>query len=1658
MGSHRDERWPLSPSVLADRTRCPDCFTLISAPVCPRCGFVLTDPRAARLLELGTAIAEADRQRRILLNEIRLDPLPAPATFEGVAAPVARPEAAAPLVDPTASAPEAVMSETATPAPDMAAPSPQPVPTPGAAEPAQGRTPASDVPPPALPVHSSTALTPSPAAPSPTPTAPSPTSPAPASAAPASAPSAPPRRRLTVPVLLLIVGVSLVGIAAIFFLTLAWFVADVLVRALIIAGVTAAVIAAASLLRRRRLTATAEGVAALGVLLLGLDAWGVRANDLLGAGATDAAVYTGVAVLAVGALCRAWALASSLRVPDLAAVVAVPAGLGFLVAGIADLPAPGGLVAGLLGASAGGLAHALPRPWSSARSRTDAVPERTALAVAGVVAVALSAVLTPFSSPGSLLWLALAVVVLAVAHAVAARRDRADLPWAGALAHTASVVGVVTAATLGWQLSGVSPSPVVAFLVAPVLAVAVPVAVDRFARRRDAFAPARIAGALVGVVSVAAVVLRDVGAALPLIAHRWVPWRMDAFAGTPVRHQELALIAAVLCAALLFAAPSLGRRLLRDARPVAAALLLLAAATRTGVMAAITGTAIAVVVAGLVLLALRTRAAGSPARPTATGAGVTIALGAVVACTAGAATPWLWFTAVAVTVAAPVAARVISSPTGPVAVLLTLAPVAVAAIAAAIAPQPIAVLADAMPPGPSAAIALVQWVAALTLLAAVVLRLDTPSRSALALAGGGLALVTIGAGLPALLGAEPDAARAALVDPAPAAVVRAVALLGLVALLALSRTRVTLSHTRFTAAAALLAALTTAPAAAWAARTVLVGTGALDPAVAPLTAMIAAVAVSIGAAVLTLRSGEAARRGLADAGAALVVASVVWAVPTADAWMALLALTAGFAAAATTRGWAAPASVRLAGVPTAPIGGVPWRRAPRRLLVWPAIGAATQALWVRLATTDAPLEAFTVPPALALLVLAATAVWLRRHPEATVATSLAFAIGLIVPALESWDGSPARGTVVAAVAAVLCLALTCTPAHRVVGPAWAGAAVALVALGAVVVPRAADGETPLWLLLLVAVAFAAGLGATRTDAVSLHVFAFVAPPAALLWSLAGLSPHAGSLTTIVVALTIAAALHLASAWQNVAPFAVPTRASAVVALAVIAGLGLGSDALPVLEAATLPVAVVVLAGAALALWRATASTRAVDAGVPPDSAARPASGARALAIERVVWISGVVLAVAPSVLAPASPARWWTVIVLSLLAAGVAASVSRSVASVAGLVVPTTLVLAGAGIAMGARALLSDADGGGLAAFVAGTGAVAVAAVRVWREPRPTPVPPALAAVGGGLVFVTTLVPALSSSGEVTVLRTVATAVLAAAGALGGATLLGAGRWAGLGGVVAIGGTVTAGTALGIRFALGRGGLEADLCALAVLVIVAAVGALALRRTRVPLVDAVVGGAFAATIVLFAVAELTLLRAAGHEWRALLVTSALVAMGVLGQAFAVRVGRAVSIAALVALVLFGGAALLLGAIPAIETLTVPVAAGLLVLGIRAMSDPEVRTWPALGPGLAVLTLPSLAYDLGGNALWRVVALGVAALALVVLGAMRRLQAPLVLGSVVLLVHGVAQLWPWIAATYVAVPWWLWLGIGGVLLILLAARYERQMRALRTAFTAVAALR
>ena len=148
-----------------------------------------------------------------------------------------------------------------------------------------------------------------------------------------------------------------------------------------------------------------------------------------------------------------------------------------------------------------------------------------------------------------------------------------------------------------------------------------------------------------------------------------------------------------------------------------------------------------------------------------------------------------------------------------------------------------------------------------------------------------------------------------------------------------------------------------------------------------------------------------------------------------------------------------------------------------------------------------------------------------------------------------------------------------------------------------------------------------------------------------------------------------------------------------------------------------------------------------------------------------------------------------------------------------------------------------------------------------------------------------------------------------------------------------------------------------------------------------------------------------------------------------------------------------------GVVDPFELVTAPVALALIGSGwLRLQGDPRARSWPWFSPGLVLLLVPSLLLDLTYNDLWRIVSLGVVAIIVIVIGSTRRLQAPFVIGAAVLLIHGVAQLWPWIALAYSVVPWFLWLGGGGILLIVLAARYEQRIANLKSVALRISALR
>ena len=139
--------------------------------------------------------------------------------------------------------------------------------------------------------------------------------------------------------------------------------------------------------------------------------------------------------------------------------------------------------------------------------------------------------------------------------------------------------------------------------------------------------------------------------------------------------------------------------------------------------------------------------------------------------------------------------------------------------------------------------------------------------------------------------------------------------------------------------------------------------------------------------------------------------------------------------------------------------------------------------------------------------------------------------------------------------------------------------------------------------------------------------------------------------------------------------------------------------------------------------------------------------------------------------------------------------------------------------------------------------------------------------------------------------------------------------------------------------------------------------------------------------------------------------------------------------------------------------TVPIAIALIAAGALYLSrSPQSRSWAHLAPGLGLLLGPSLLATSWDRPLWRLIAIGVAAIVVIVAAVALKLQAPFIIGVVVVLIHGVATFAPQIRAVYMAAPWWLWAGAGGILLIVLAARYERRIKNLKSASMLLGSLR
>lgn len=130
----------------------------------------------------------------------------------------------------------------------------------------------------------------------------------------------------------------------------------------------------------------------------------------------------------------------------------------------------------------------------------------------------------------------------------------------------------------------------------------------------------------------------------------------------------------------------------------------------------------------------------------------------------------------------------------------------------------------------------------------------------------------------------------------------------------------------------------------------------------------------------------------------------------------------------------------------------------------------------------------------------------------------------------------------------------------------------------------------------------------------------------------------------------------------------------------------------------------------------------------------------------------------------------------------------------------------------------------------------------------------------------------------------------------------------------------------------------------------------------------------------------------------------------------------------------------------VEAYTLPLSVVACAVGfLRSRTDPALSSWAAYGPGIALTLVPSLLVAWGDTQWPRPLLLGVAALAVTLLGAARRLQAPLVLGGTVLALDALHELAPQVAQVFAALPRWAFPALAGLLLLTIGATYEQRLR-------------
>ena len=125
-------------------------------------------------------------------------------------------------------------------------------------------------------------------------------------------------------------------------------------------------------------------------------------------------------------------------------------------------------------------------------------------------------------------------------------------------------------------------------------------------------------------------------------------------------------------------------------------------------------------------------------------------------------------------------------------------------------------------------------------------------------------------------------------------------------------------------------------------------------------------------------------------------------------------------------------------------------------------------------------------------------------------------------------------------------------------------------------------------------------------------------------------------------------------------------------------------------------------------------------------------------------------------------------------------------------------------------------------------------------------------------------------------------------------------------------------------------------------------------------------------------------------------------------------------------------------IDASEAYVLPVAVLLAVVGTKALAEGTASSWVAYGPAIALLGGTAFAERVQGGAGWHGIVAGTVGVAAVIAGGGRRLAAPLLLGTGLLVaIAGYESL-----AVTAQLPTWTWLAVGGSALLAAGVTMER----------------